>query len=134
MGMKFLTGRGALAARQSKKRFTLEDTLNAKPVRNETVKEKKWDDGQTFLVIPRKDARWVRIFSRIFYIPEERKISLDEIGAWVWSKCDGRISVNGMIDELAGKFNLKRKEAEVSLLKYLKNLGEKRLIGFVIRK
>lgn len=115
-----------------KKRFTLEETLKARPVRNEAVKQRKWDDGETYLVIPRKRVRWVGILSKIFYIPEERKIYLDEIGVWVWHRCDGHLSVGKMIEELARKFKLKQKDAQESLLKYLKKLAEKKLIGFVI--
>ena len=116
------------------KRLTLEETLKARPIRNAAVKEKKWDDEETFLVIPRKNARWVRILSKIFYIPEEKKVYLDEIGAWVWQRCDGKTSVNKMIEGLSQEFKVDKKDAQTSLLKYLKKLGEKRLIGFVIAK
>ena len=37
-----------------------------------------------------------------------------------------------MIEELSDKYQLNRKEAEVSLLQYLKTLGQKRFIGFVL--
>ena len=84
------------------------------------------------LAIPRKKARWVRIFSKLFAIPEEKKIYLDDIGGWVWQRCDGRVSVGKMIEDLAGEFKINSKEAEVSLLSYLKNLAQKRLIGFVV--
>jgi len=117
-----------------KERLTREETLKARPIRNEFVKETKGKKGETILVIPRKKVRWIQILSRIFYIPPERKISLDEIGAWVWSRCNGSVAVINMIEELAQEFKINRKEAEVSLLNYLKKLAEKRLIGFVIKK
>ena len=37
-----------------------------------------------------------------------------------------------MIESLSKKYQLNRKEAEVSLLSYLKSLGQKRFIGFLI--
>ena len=115
-----------------KERLSREDTLKAKPVKNEVVKERKEEKGETVLVIPRKKVRWVGVLSRIFYIPPEKKISLDEIGVWVWSRCNGNVSVINMIEELSRQFKINRKEAEVSLLNYLKKLSQKRLIGFVI--
>ena len=42
--------------------------------------------------------------------------------------CNGRTSVGEMIEELADKYQLNRKEAEVSLLQYLKTLGQKRFV------
>ena len=46
--------------------------------------------------------------------------------------CNGRNSVGQMIDLLSEKYQLNRKEAEVSLLQYLKTLGQKRFVGFVL--
>jgi hypothetical protein len=42
--------------------------------------------------------------------------------------------VGNMIEEVARKFKIKQKEAQASLLKYLKTLAQKRLIGFIITK
>lgn len=113
-------------------RLTFEDTLNTIPVKNSLVKERKWDDGETFLVIPRKEARWVRFLSRVFYMPEEKRVYLDKIGKWVWTRCNGDMSVGNMAEELAREFKIKQDSARDSLLKYLKKLAEKRLIGFAI--
>ncbi len=117
-----------------KQGLSREDTLRARPIRNEAVRENRQDNGEIILVVPRKKVWWVRILSRIFYIPGERKISLDEIGSWVWQKCDGHVSVGKIMENLAKEFKLNPKEAEVSLLSYLKKLGQKRLIGFLMGK
>ena len=103
------------------------------PVRNEAVRESRQDNGEIILTVPRKKIWWVLTLSRIFHIPGKRKILLDEIGMWVWHKCDGHTAVGKIIEDLAKEFKINRKEAEVSLLSYLKKLGEKRLIGFLIR-
>lgn len=76
----------------------------------------------------------MRILFGVFHIPGEKKICLDEIGMWVWHKCDGRVTVGRIIEDLAKEFKINRKEAEVSLLSYLRKLGEKKLIGFLIDK
>lgn len=118
--------------RSKKQGLTREDTLRARPIKNEAVRESRQDNGEIILVVPRKKVWWLRILSRIFYIRGQREISLDEIGSWVWHKCDGRVSVGKIMEDLAKEFKINRKEAEVSLLSYLKKLGEKRLIGFLM--
>ena len=57
---------------------------------------------------------------------------LDEVGTEVWQMCDGHTSVATMIDRLRDRYKLDRKEAEVSLLSYLKTLGQKRFVGFLV--
>ena len=54
------------------------------------------------------------------------------MGTEVWQMCDGHTSVATMIDRLRECYKLDRKEAEVSLLSYLKTLGQKRFIGFLV--
>jgi hypothetical protein len=115
-----------------KQRLTREGTLKAKPIRNQAVGETSGYKGELILTVPVRKDRWLRIVSRILYIPGERKISLDEIGVWVWRKCDGKANVGEMIEALAGEFKVNSKEAEVSLLGFLKKLADKRLIGFLI--
>ena len=120
--------------RPRKGKLTREDTLRAKPVRNQAISERRGDKGDIILIIPRKKDGWIRILSRIFYLPRERNMSLDEIGSWVWQKCDGQVSVGEMIEDLSREFKINPKEAEVSLLSFLKKLTEKRLIGFLIKE
>ncbi len=115
-----------------KEKLSRQDTLNAKPVKNQAVGEKRNEKGETILIIPTRKGGWVRILSRILYIPQERTICLDEIGAWVWQKCNGNINVSKMIEALAKEFKINPKEAEISLLSFLKKLAQKRLIGFLI--
>ncbi len=74
----------------------------------------------------------MRLLSKVFYVPQERKITLDEVGTQVWQMCDGRTTVAQMIESLGKTYTLDRKEAEVSLLSYLKTLGQKRFVGFLV--
>ena len=59
---------------------------------------------------------------------------LDQIGTQVWEMCDGRTTVEAMIRRLSEDHKLNNKEAEISLLAYLKQLGQKNLVGFVVEK
>ncbi len=106
--------------------------LASRPTRNESLRWENNDNGEVQVSIKRQETWRVRLLSKFFYIPRQRKITLDEVGSEVWRMCNGRNSVGRMIEELSDKYQLNRKEAEVSLLQYLKTLGQKRFIGFVL--
>jgi hypothetical protein len=106
--------------------------LNSRPARNEALTWEENDTGEVVIEVERQDNLRVRLLSKIFYIPKQRKITLDEVGAEVWQMCNGRTSVAQMIERLGKKYQLNRKEAEVSLLSYLKTLGQKRFVGFLV--
>ena len=106
--------------------------LSSRPARNEALDWEKTDDGEVQITVIRQRNWKIRLLSKIFYIPKKRKITLDELGTEVWSLCDGKTAVAEMIEALSKKYQLNRKEAEISLLTYLKTLGQKRFIGFVI--
>ena len=106
--------------------------LASRPTRNDSLRWEQSDEGEVRVVVERQETWKVKLLSKVFYIPKERKITLDEVGTEVWQMCNGRNSVGEMIEELADKYQLNRKEAEVSLLQYLKTLGQKRFVGFVL--
>jgi hypothetical protein len=108
------------------------DLLRSKPVRNTRLTWEQMDDGVVMLSIPRRNTWWIHLLSKIFYVPSKRTIVLDEIGSWVWTRCDGGHTVEYLISTLRGRYKLDQKEAEVSTLTYLKQLTEKGLIGFAI--
>ena len=109
--------------------------MNSRPARNDALEWEKNDDGEVQIKVTRQDDSWkVRLLSKMFYIPKQRKITLDELGTEVWSLCDGKNTVGQMIEALSEKYQLNRKEAEVSLLNYLKTLGQKRFVGFMLDK
>ena len=106
--------------------------LSSRPARNELLKWEKNEAGEARITVVRQDNWKVRLLSRLFYIPRERTITLDEVGTEVWLMCTGRNTVAQMIEALRDRYQLDRKEAEVSLLSYLKTLGQKRFVGFVL--
>jgi hypothetical protein len=106
--------------------------LSSRPARNEAVEWEKTDRGEVRISITRQETWKIRLLSKLFYIPRKRNITLDEVGTEVWQMCNGRTNVGQMIQALSEKYQLNRKEAEVSLLEYLKTLAQKRFVGFLI--
>ena len=107
-------------ATKPKMRLTREAMLNSRPARNEVVSWEKDVDGDVILFVPRADHWKVRVLSKIMHIPKQRRITLDEIGSRVWEMCDGKTSVAKMIAHVEQTYRVNRKEAEISLLNYLK--------------
>jgi len=126
--------RDDLALLRRQKPLTREQSLSSIPVRNELIEVERGDDGEVRLVIPRREDWWVRAASRFFYVPRKRRITLDEIGGFVWDMCDGKNHVRDIIRALAKRYKLHRKEAEVSVVAYLRTLAKRRLIAVAVLK
>jgi len=121
-----------LAFWRRSKPFSREQSLASVPLRNAAVEEQRTDAGEVRLVIPLRATWWARLLSRAFYVPSTRRVVLDEIGGYVWGLCDGKHNVRQIIQALAKRYRLHRKEAEVSVVAYLRQLARRRLIGVAV--
>ena len=70
--------------------------LNSRPSRNELIQWEKNEDGEARITVTRQENWRVKLLSKIFYIPKQRKITLDEVGTEVWQMCNGRTTVARM--------------------------------------
>jgi hypothetical protein len=59
-------------------------------------------------------------------------VELDDVGSAVWEACDGNNTVNDIVGILADEYKLSRREVEMSLTKYLRTLGQRKMIGFMV--
>ena len=115
--------------------LTREQSLEAIPVRNAALRFERDENGLYTIRVPLRDAWWVKGLSKVFPLPDEgKRISLDEMGSAVLDLCDGETTVKEMIAETAKRFKLSRKEAEISLLAFLRELGKKGIIGLAVPK
>ncbi|MFN7017228.1 MAG: PqqD family protein, partial [Fimbriimonadales bacterium] len=89
--------------------------LRLYPLRNAVVRSEQKEDGVYTLIVPLPPRGLVGWLSRIFRLPREHRIELDEIGSVVWTLCDGRHSVETIVQRLVQQFKLERREAEYSL-------------------
>lgn len=83
------------------------------------------------LTVPRRDDRIGQILSRVFRVPATKTIELDEFGAQVWSRCDGAHSVEQLITFTCDTYKLNRRQAEVSVITFMRMLAQRRLIGLI---
>lgn len=129
--------RDLLIKRKRKKsglNLTRDDILKSRPVRNSLIKWEKSESDIVSLVVPQKNALWVRIISKVFMLPRSRVIVLDEVGSFVWTLCDGYNSIDSIVRALCNRYKLTRKEAETSLLEYFRKLGKRGIVGFAVSK
>ena len=79
------------------------------------------------LTVPRRDDRVGQILSRVFRIPATKTIELDEFGAQVWARCDGQHSVEQLIRFTCDTYKLNRRQAEVSVITFMRMLAQRAL-------
>jgi hypothetical protein len=117
--------------RSSKPKVTRQDMLDVIPVRNPRARVEELDDGGMILRIPVRAQRIVRWLVREDpRRPRLRSFELDPLGAQVWELCDGRRSVRRLIRDFATRNKLNLREADVSILAYLKTLTSRGLLFF----
>ena len=110
------------------------ELMKALPLRNQLVEWESNDKGEIALTIPQNHKAWLRIIARVFSLPDKRVIVLDDVGSYVWQLCDGKKSLSQISKQVSDKYNLTVKEAEMSLIEYLRTLGKRGIIGFAIPK
>jgi len=115
-------------------RITPEQVLRSRPVRNQALKVERIEGGGLRVLQARRREWWIRALSVLLPIPGERLIELDAAGEEVWDLCDGEHTLREMIGVFQERHKLTRAEAEWSLRTYLKDLGKRGMVGFVVEK
>jgi hypothetical protein len=114
--------------------LTREQAMNALPLRNPSLKWRRTKQGDVVVTLTRRKDTRGRLLSLFFHVPGSRDITLDEVGSRVWRMSNGRRTVEGMIEALATEYKLNRREAEVSLTEYLRQLGQRGMVGLLVDK
>jgi hypothetical protein len=115
-------------------RFTPEQVLLSRPIRNPSLATEPAEDGGLRIVIERRREGWVRALSVFLPIPKRRPIELDPIGREVWELCDGEHTLREMVKVFQERHKLSRAEAEWSLRTYLRDLGKRGLVVIAVQK
>ena len=106
------------------------EMLALRPLRNVSVAwEPKPEAVGVQLTVPRRDDKLGQLLGRVFQVPSTKTIELDEFGSAVWEKCDGKHSVEQLVVFTASAYKLNRRQAEVSVVSFMRILAQRRLIG-----
>ena len=106
--------------------------LTLRPGRNASLTWEKRETGETLLTIPQnKEVGLVtRKMAQLLKVPTERRVELDEVGAFVWELCDGNHTIESIVQKTGRYYKMNRREAEVSVTMFLQMLHERNFIGF----
>lgn len=114
--------------------LTREHAMSARPVRNPSLEWRENDDGEAVVTLPRRSDLTGKFLAWMFFVPESRPLVLDDVGSFVWKHCDGEHTVAVLVTLLAKEYQVGKREMEVSLTEYLRTLGKRGMVGFLVPK
>jgi len=110
------------------------EALACRPTRNREVQEEKLESGDLLLTFPLLVRPWLTGLARALGLQDRqvltRKLQLDEIGSLTWTLMDGEKSLADLVEIVSRKYRLQRRETEVAVTTFLRELGRRGLIGF----
>ena len=112
------------------------DMLLARPIRNIAAQVRDGDNaGELRIAVPTKPKAWWYYLPPLIWIirpPKLRNLILDPVGAPIWSLCDGKTTVEEIIQTFAKNHNLTFHEARVSVTSYLRLLIERGALAIAL--
>ncbi|WP_138204391.1 PqqD family protein [Haloimpatiens lingqiaonensis] len=96
------------------------------PYKNPEIQWEKRENS--IILIINRDKLIDRIMQKIFRTPKSVNIQLDELGSFVWEKCDGISNIKDICESLKEKFGKGAEPAMERLLTYIKILINNNLI------
>ena len=114
-----------------KKGLDRRTSLEGIPILNPGVEVKARDDGKLLLktTIRRRGGFMAR------FLPESltRQYKLDELGSFVVREINGKRTAEEIIDDFVSRFRTNRREAELSVVQFLKMLLERQVVSIAIK-
>lgn len=105
--------------------------LTLRPGRNALLTWETRETGEIVLTVPENKSVGpvTRIMAKWLNAPTERKVELDEVGGFVWELCDGKNTIEAIVQKTGKQYKMNRREAEVSVTMFLQMLHERNFIG-----
>ncbi len=112
--------------------YPAEQLLTAVPYRNRAMETHELRDGGLVAEIPMRRPRWlVPPISWILPYSSHRRVQLDAPGVEVLDLCDGRRTVEEIVEKFAAGHKLTFREAQLSVTMFLKQLTQRGLVAIV---
>ena len=119
--------------RSIQSRMTRDEALSYKPAKNQHISETRLETGEVIIEYPVAVrpliAAVARRLGKTPNLTQTRKLQLDALGTSVWDLIDGRHTVRRMITIFAETHRLEKREAEVSVTQFIRELGRRGLLG-----
>ena len=116
-----------------KQHISRQQTLSSQPMQNPSVRSET--RGKSLVLrVPLKQPKTTRLSRALMTLPSQRRVVLDSIGAGIWQWCDQKNTVADIVELTRRRYKFSHKEALISVTTFLKQLGGKGLILFVVPK
>ena len=107
--------------------------LNCRPKKSLHITESRLETGEVFLEYPLTVRPWIAAVAKRLGKSDDvvqiKKLQLDAMGTAVWDLVDGHRSVRRIVKIFAETHRLDNKEAEVSVTSFIRELGQRGLLG-----
>jgi len=107
--------------------------LEYTPVKSREISEIRLESGEVVIEYPLIVRPWIAAVAQHLGGLQDRKqtkkLQLDAMGTSVWDLVDGERSARMIIQIFAKTHRLENKEAEVSVTSFIRQLGQRGLLG-----
>jgi len=107
------------------------ESLAGIPIRNESLTVLEKDDGSGS-VVKISVPRGVHFLDRFRPAVMEKRFELDELGTYVLGLIDDKKSARELVDAFASHHGVNRREAELSVVSFLKMLMQRQVVSIVV--
>ncbi len=106
--------------------------LDTVPIANEAVQEVR-DKGSLVLRVPIRQ-RWFNrgLFAIVLPYRQNKGYALDQIGEEVWRACDGKRTMEDLIDTFARRHQLRFHEARVAVTQFVQQMVQRGLLVLAV--
>ena len=113
-------------------RTTAATFLRARPHVNRAMKLDRRSDGTALATVPMRKPRYlVPPLSWILPFSSHRRVELDAVGAGVLDLCDGKRTVEGVIETFAAERKLTFRESQLAVGQFLRQLAQRGMVAIV---
>lgn len=106
--------------------------LTAVPHANKAMEIKSRSDGGVLASVPMQRPRMlVPPFSWILPYSSHRRVELDALGASVLNMCDGKTTVESIIETFSVRHRLSFRESQLAVTQFLRQLVQRGIVAIV---
>ena len=109
----------------------LDMQMSSIPFRNEGVRTTELGGDKLSVSMPLTHGQLGRLFRRVLPLSNERNLELDRLGRELYDLCDGRRTVEEIVDIYIERWKLSFFEARGLVLSFLRSLVQKNLVLFL---
>lgn len=121
----------SILRKRQDKRLDRRRSLSGIPVVNNNIAVEHESEGRVCLRITIfRGKGWLARFQPLSHT---RSVRLDEIGSFVFDLIDGKRTVLDMINVFVDQYRMNRREAELSVVEFLKSLVRRNVVSILIK-